>query len=65
MHQSQQEGDVRSAAGLRAILNDRGGAYYALWHFLLREGCTAAPLRVRRSRLQALLTPNPPGEPPC
>jgi Fe-S-cluster containining protein len=29
-HQSQQEGDARSAAGLRAILSDRGGAYLAL-----------------------------------
>lgn len=54
-HQSQQEGDARAAAGLRAILNDRGGAYYAMWHFLLREGCTASPLRLRRSNLQAML----------
>lgn len=59
IHQSQREGDARSAAGLRAILNDRGGAYYALWHFLLRENCVAAPLRVRRSNLQALLNPIP------
>ena len=44
---------------LRAILDDRGGAYYALWHFLLRENCVAAPLRVRRSNLQALLNPIP------
>ena len=59
MHQNQQEGDARSAAGLRAILNARGGAYYALWHYLLREGCTAAPLQVRRSNLQAMLMSKP------
>jgi hypothetical protein len=59
MHQSEQEGNERSAAGLCAIVNDRGGAYYALWHFLLRAGCVAAPLRVRRANLQALLTPKP------
>ena len=59
MHQSEQEGKERSAAGLCAIVNDRGGAYYALWHFLLREGCVAAPLRIRRGNLQNLLTPNP------
>jgi Fe-S-cluster containining protein len=59
IHQSPSEGEARSAAGLLAILNDRGGTYYSLWHFLLRAGCTAAPLRVRRSNLQAMLTPKP------
>ena len=54
-HQSRQEGDARSVAGLRAILTDRSGAYYGLWRFLLQQDRVASPLALRRAKLQAIL----------
>ncbi len=48
-------GDARSSAGLQAIVQDASGDYVRLWTYLIEQGCTAPPLKVRRTRLQRLL----------